>query len=772
MRICTELGIVEALSDRGLDTGKAQRLYYHGRSIGVKFIRPPGLFPDKKANPERSQPTEIETKGSIWRRGAASVLEITLLVASALGPWGAGEYLRTHEAGGDRVPLHPVLARAQDAIAPILALPRPCDDRTGRSCVERVPPATNLLWMAAIVAPVTLGAWQLYALGKTGQTLPKRWFRVEVLAVSGRTPGLLRAVVRELVGRWGMGVGLAYCLWRYGGAVPDLTLLGALAAGSLALDSLNACFDRDRRALHDRVAGTLAIDAALESFYTSPLQNCTGTQGDRLDRVKTSQAHRSTSMDSKAKISPALVPLEQVPAGIHWMRRPLGWGLALGIGLSTFLVTWMGTQIYVEGQQTLRDRAERERETFLALVEKFAPDERQGAILALGNLDAPDAGIQLLADLLGLENDGDRLEAIQQALVSSGPRALPYLKTANQAVRADLDALRYSADTAQRQMVERRLQATQRAIAKLLKIHSGDLDEIDLNRTHLGRLDTDAAFALVLEKTDLSGIQLRGARLDGASFRGSLFYGAGSDRRFGTFDDRKADLTASTLTDADLRAAFLSQAILENTDLQRANLSSANLSQAKLNRANLSSVRAIDTDFQQATLAEATFTGANLGEANFAGAQLEGARLTRTEAVGSNWRAASVMRTNWQDADLTTADFTQANLQQANFSSAQLNGADFTGANLQQVNFQRADLSAAVLRGATLDGADFQGVNFTVSSSSEEVDFIKPSSESEGVDLLTGVNFNSVRNLDDRQIEYICARGGIHDLCSPGAESW
>lgn len=432
-------------------------------------------------------------------------------------------------------------------------------------------------------------------------------------------------------------------------------------------------------------------------------------------------------------------------------------------GFVALLGTFVATQIYIQSQINQRDRAQRHHEKLLAWVGEFAPDERQGAILALGSLDNPEAQIQLLADMLGLETDADRLNTLQQALVSSGKRALPYLQKINQSTRTDLDALRYSTNEVERQGVAQRLRATQRAIAKLLALHSGSLAGVNLNRTHLGPTPSES-FTLVLEKTDLSGIQWRGALLEKASFKGSQFSSAGGDNRFGTPDDIHADFTASQLTEVDFTGAFLSHVFFDYSDLSGAILNYANLSEAQAIAANFSNTELVGADLRQADLSDAIFTGANLGEANLTGSLAIATRFTEVSARGANFRVANLTRSDWQGADLTGANFSQSNLEAANLSATKLTGADLRSAQLQNANFQQADLTSANFQGANVAGADFQKAQF-FKLQSQQGDRLVQHSDTAIVGLLQGVDFTQAKNLDDKQIVYICAQGGIYPEC-------
>src|SRR5690242_11679086 len=103
----------------------------------------------------------------VTRRLGAWAAEITLVVASGLVPYGLGAYLNTR-SDFDRVPLNPILVVTERAIARPLALPVSYG-------IRNVASPTNFLWTVALLAPLTLSCWQLYLLGKTGSTIPKRW---------------------------------------------------------------------------------------------------------------------------------------------------------------------------------------------------------------------------------------------------------------------------------------------------------------------------------------------------------------------------------------------------------------------------------------------------------------------------------------------------------------------------------------------------------------------------------------------------------------------
>ncbi|MCT7983484.1 pentapeptide repeat-containing protein [Laspinema sp. A4] len=722
----------------------------------------------KSKDPKRTGPKAQSTKKSkpptqgkihpvplFPRRLAASTVELALIAVSALVPlslgWHATRYLNVQP-----VPLNPVLMTLERAIAQTLALPPTCNHPRKQSCTRLVPPLVNFLWTIGPIAALTVSIWQLYLLGLTGQTLPKRWLRLQVVTDSGKAPGFGRALLREAVGRWGVTLTSAYLIWLITGAVPDLVILGVTTALMVAWDGLWSYFDPKSRTLHDRLAGT---------WVRSSRHSVSGPS-----RKMNSSNSKPAGIQLEAG-----GPLERIPES-----KPLfdqGWNrirlhssakkaLALGVGLAAILGTFVTTQLYIQSQENARTQAARDQEKFLTWVQQFAPDERQGAILGLASFENPEAQYQILADMLALETDAAQLDVLQQALVSSGERSLPYLQKLNQSTRTDLDSLRYSTNEEQLEVVQLRLQATQRAIAKLLHLYSTEFDTLDLSRTHLGQVTTEAApFTLVLEKTDLSGIRFRGTILSHASFKSSQFSSPGPDRRFGSVDDQKADLTASILTDADLTGAFLSHVILAYSNLSRAKLDRANLSHAQLTGANLSSAQAIGADLREADLTNATLVGAQLGEANLSGILAIGARFPRVVATGATLAKANLTRSDWQGADLSRGNFTQSNLQNANLSETRLAGANLSFAQLQNANFHHTDLTSVNFQGANVEGADFQGAVF-FKPHSQSGDRLLQSTDPATSGFLRGVDFSNARNLDNKQIVYICAQGGIYPLCS------
>jgi uncharacterized protein YjbI with pentapeptide repeats len=611
-----------------------------------------------------------------------------------------------------------------------------------------------------------LTSWQLYLLAKTGSTLPKRWFGVRVVTAAGRPPGTPRILLREGVGCWGLPLLIAYLLWLYTAAFPSLSILAGFSCLMVLGEGMSARFDRQRRCLHDRIAGTYVLDA--NRRLSGPKRGQPG---------RNEMSYHSTAAGSDV-VSAGIVLTPKPKARRYrlwtWMRQHPNLTLLL-VSLSSMaavLGTLVGTEVYIQTQANQREEEQNNSQQFIALVRQLSPNsaasinERQRAILALGTLNNPQA-LQLLVDLLAQENNYTLLEVIQQALASSGLKALPYLQRLNQYLSKELESRLYTGTPRlKRAFRAERLQTTQRAINKILAIYSGKVHAVDLSRTNLGQTVTNSAsFTLVLNNIDLSGIQLKAANLNNASFRGSRFWGPGEDGRWDTSDDWIADLSNAQMKAADLSGANLSHVLMNRTNLIRAALNQANLSHASLTGANFSSTQLVGANLREADLANASLTGANLGEAILTQANLYAARLGRVSALGTQLQFANLTESDWQGADLSQADLSGANLRNADFRAARLTGVNFRNAQLENVNLRNADLSLADLRGANLAGADLQGVIFFSSKSAQSNQFIQtPQSRSRSA-VVEGVDFAKAKNLDPKQIAYICTQGGLHPRC-------
>lgn len=676
------------------------------------------------------------------RRLAAWVVEVSLLAATGIVPFGLGEYTRVNITS-EQVPLNPVLVSTSEAIAQTLAQPVTSRER-------QVSPLTNLFWSAALATPILLASWQLFLLSTTGQTSPKRWFGVRVIAASGENPGIIRAFVREAIGRWGLPVGTAYAIWRYSGAFPNLEILAGVVGVLLLVEALSGPLNRHGRPLHDRLAGTYVVS---QQVAIAPDDSMTETI------VLTPE-----SISSRRSLW-------------NWMRQHPGMTLLIVslAGMSSVLGTFVGTQIYIQSQESLREFRRRNDQVYLQLVDKLNPDspqaagERREAIIALGTIDDPRA-LQFLVDLLLQENSLKNIDAVQQALFSSGPKALPYLQRANQALLNDIAAIKPASNRQQQQLLELRLRATKQAIAKILNIYSSQTHDADLSRTHLGKTRDPLPFTLILDQTDLSGINFRGAILSHGSFKYSRFYGAGADEHLGTFDDWIADLSGANLQDSNLSGAVLQNVDIIRTNLIRAKLNQANLKGARLNGTNLSSTQLIGASLEKAVLENAKLTGADLDEANLEWANLSGARMVQVKAVAAKFKFADLSKTEWQGADLSGADLSNTKLENADLNGAKLTGANMSNAVLQNVSLRNADLTLVDFRGATLTEVDFKGAiladpKISPEDISQDREFLKKAPAGSTAALLSGVDFTNAKNLDANQLSYICSKGAIHPQC-------
>ncbi|MEH2211669.1 pentapeptide repeat-containing protein [Nostoc sp.] len=682
------------------------------------------------------------------RRFAAWAAEITLVVTSGLIPFGIGVYANSR-SDLNRVPLNPVLVVTERAIARPLALPVSYG-------IRNVAWPTNILWTIALLAPVTLSWWQLYLLAKTGSTIGKRWLNVRVVNEQGKPPGLGAVVIREGVGRWTVPISIAYLLWRYSFAFPNLGLFTFLSLLMIVGEGIGLPSRRGRRALHDRLAGTYTIDAILASNRQA--QSADGN--DRAEEEREDEEFAAVETSQSANL---------------WRRIQQNPNLTLfGVGLTSMtavLATLIGTQVYIQIQQSQRATKQINSQQFLELVKPLSPnsgatnEQRQTAILAMGGLNDPQS-IKFLADLLVSETDPSLLDTIQQALTTVGPQAIPELKNKNQFLVSELESVGSTA-TKERELRQGRLQRNQRTINKILSVYSGKIEGVDLSRTQLGQSGTSGSsyFNLVLDNLDLSGVKFKSANLNQASFKGSRFRGVGEDGRWDTYDDVMADLSQAQLQQANLTDANLSRVLMNRIDLSRATLNRANLSNARLYDAKLNSTQLVGADLRNAVLEKASLTGADLGDAKLNEANLYAARLGRATAIGTQLSFANLTNTDWQGADLSGAYLDRANLSNANLSATRLTGAVLRSAQMENVNLQNADLSLADLRGANVAGADFKGAILAPSKQDPADQFVQTPDLGSVSAVVQGVDFSQTKNLDAKQLAYICTQGGIHPRC-------
>ncbi|HIK06981.1 MAG TPA: pentapeptide repeat-containing protein [Trichormus sp. M33_DOE_039] len=717
--------------------------------------------PTVKKNTNQSNRTKnpAKTNSLVTRRFAAWTAEMTLLLASGLVPFGLGVYANSR-SDLNRVPLNPVLVVTERAIARPLALPASYG-------IRNVAWPTNFLWTIALFAPTVLSWWQLYLLAKTGSTLPKRWFGIKVVNEEGTPPGLAAVFVREGIGRLTVPMSIAYILWRYSFAFPNLGLFTSLAVLMILGEGLALPSRRGRKALHDWLAGTCVIDAhrpAVSADVAASGRSLPATSGSTIAREE-NEALTTAAMAITSDNS-SLVSL--------WRRMQQNPNLTLfGVALTSMtavLATLIGTQVYLQSQQSNRESQKINSQQFLALVKQLSPDstatiaERQSLILAMGSLNDQQS-IQFLTDMMVNESNPILIDTIQQALTSIGIPAIPELHNKNQFLAGELQSVNNT--SSEREIKQKRLQINQQTINKILSVYGGKAQNLDLSRIQLGQSGTPGSsfFSLVLDNTDLSGIKLKSANLNQANFKGSRFRSPGEDGRLDTYDDVISDLTQAQMKQANFTDANLSRVIMTGSDLSRATLNRANLANARLVGANLSSSQLVGADLRGAVLENASLTGADLGDAKFKDANLYGARLGRVIAIGTQLSFANLTKTDWQASDLSGADLERANLSNANLSATRLTGAILRSAQLENANLQNADLSLVDLRGANVAGADFQGAILTPNRQDPADQFVQTPDIGSVSAVVKGVDFSQAKNLDPRQIAYICTQGGLHPRC-------
>ncbi|MDE5113380.1 MAG: pentapeptide repeat-containing protein [Trichodesmium sp. St15_bin1_1] len=696
-------------------------------------------------NPEASW--QLKSKQlPIWvRRCGAWATEVSLILLSGTVPFYVGQL---GNIGNRSVPLNPAVAKTTEVIANTFGIPL-------RNPNQKVTPLANLLWSGALFAPVVIVGWQLFLLATTGQTLPKRWFKIRVVATSGNSPGWKKTLVREGFGKWGLPMGTAYLIWRITGAFPSLGILFLLGGLTSFIDIYFIRFNKLRRTGHDQLGNTFVVDTCSCQLDSNPF----------------------SLNDTEKQVSTATIVLSQKKSESFdlwpWVRQNPGMTLLVmtTVGMASVLGTIFGTQVYIQNQANWREFKQQDNDLFLALVNKLSltsnqPQQRRVSVLALGSTKDPRA-IPLLVDLLAQEKEPSILDGIQQSLVSAGPTALPELRRLNQALKNDLESLSYGGNTQEQLLVSLRIRATQKAIAKILKVYSGSLKNVNLSGVDLGQItSTPASFTLILENTDLSGVKLRGAILNQASFKNSRFYGPGKDNRLGTFDDSIADLSGANLIEVNLTGTILGPVVMQHADLLRANLSKAKMPNSIIIKSNFSSAKLIETNLHRANLTEASFTGADLGSADLSEANLYRANLSKVKAEGATFQSSNLRESNWQGANLSGANFSRANLKKADLSLALLTNTNFQNAQLQNANLRNADLSLADLRGANLSGTDLKGAKLAVPKPNQADQFLANPLDIFKSDHLRGVNFNFAKNLNPNQINYICKQGGIHEKCS------
>jgi uncharacterized protein YjbI with pentapeptide repeats len=710
------------------------------------------------------------------RRLAAWVVEVSILAGSAAIPYAVGSYL--NDRSNDRVPLNPVLVNAQNTVSNVLDLPRSTPN------APPVAPATNIFWWIALGSPLLIGASQIYLLARTGQTLPKQWFGVAVVASGGQPPLFLRTLLREGLGRWGMPFGSAYVIWRYFIGFPSVGILLAIGGVLVAVETGMLLFNPRWRSFHDRISGTMALDIRKLKNSKAYRRSANNQETDSIPSI----AVEVQDFDVTGKAQTVVNPyhenrLDSIVIGNpnhhpkfnlwFWMRQhPLASLLIIAVAsVGSVLAAFVGTQLYVQYQADRRQSQSENSQVFMSLIEQLSGtatdplQERRSLIIALARVDDPRA-VPYLVDLLGQEKDPQVIESIEQALAGIGTKALVDLRRLNQSLEKDLQGFSQDDNSEEKRLLSTRLRTTKLAIAKILTIYSGQLNEVNLHHVDLSSDRSEfGAFTSTLDRLDLSGLNLRSANLTEASLSEAFFSSAGKDKQTGTSDDAIADLSGAELKSADLSNSKLIGVSLQRANLILANLSDSDLHNAQIQAANLSSSKLVGANLEGAMLTDSSLTGADLRDVRGKNIDLSKANLGRVKARGGNFEGGNLAQSNWQEADLSNAILSNANLQQIDLSSSQLTEANLSQSRLKNANLSNANLHKADLRGTDLEGANFQGAILSQPNTNNSSDgFIETTENAEGAKI-KGVDFNEVKNLDDAQIEYICSQGGVLDRC-------
>jgi uncharacterized protein YjbI with pentapeptide repeats len=186
----------------------------------------------------------------------------------------------------------------------------------------------------------------------------------------------------------------------------------------------------------------------------------------------------------------------------------------------------------------------------------------------------------------------------------------------------------------------------------------------------------------VFSYRNLSGLLMRGVKLPGADFTGSLLFdcnmkGANLDgSNFFTANVQKSDFTNASLVRCDMRGCNM-----KGADFTEADLTSADMREGSIMRRD-----------RRGNIATITQPESPVGE----------------EAGGSGGIAGFAEYVNASEALFVRAKMSRAMLRGANLRNAILEGADLSLTQLQQVKF-----NGAVIRGARFDGAEMSMDDFT-----------------------------------------------------------
>ena len=287
-----------------------------------------------------------------------------------------------------------------------------------------------------------------------------------------------------------------------------------------------------------------------------------------------------------------------------------------------------------------------------------------------------------------------------------------------------------------------------------LNLQNAVFDKADLSNTSFKNANIDGArftFANLdnsnlLDRTDLSNINLAGIDLSNMNFKG---------RNLSDTILTGADLTDTILTGADLSGANLSYVDLSEHDLTDTNLSNTILFRTDLSGIDLRSITLDNANFRYAILSESKLPDSLLVNNNFDYALLDDINFAGKDLSSSRFHTAKLDGSDMQNTNLTNASFVQVDF--TKIKNKSLAGADLSSASLSHANLADVDLSDVILLGGTnFWKADLSGQDFTVVSHSNlgkpkvsGAVFIEANlsnSNFEGVDLRPSVDTIHIKN--------------------------
>ena len=242
---------------------------------------------------------------------------------------------------------------------------------------------------------------------------------------------------------------------------------------------------------------------------------------------------------------------------------------------------------------------------------------------------------------------------------------------------------------------------------------------------------------LVLINADLSGANLKGAKLEKAVLDGTKLTEAdfsGADLSHASLVG--ADLTGAELGRATMKGANFSEAKLKDAHLFRADLRNAVLRHADLRRtpmfkSNLSHADLRGADLEGAYLFEAILTEANLKEVNFIKADLREADLRGFYLARVKLQGANLQEANLSGANLMRADLSGTNLRNTNLSKAKLIGTDFKDARAEFTLFNESIFEPLSVQGMNFLGA--KGFSTIIFNDSRRVDELRKMAKDSGL---------------------------------------